>query len=96
MTNKKEECESTPLFLDFFVHSYCIVLADIVSNHQDLHGNRPGAQGNFNFVTGLDLVNGFHHTAIDADATVIASFVGNGAAFDQPRDLQVLIQAHLT
>ena len=83
-------------FLDFFVHSHRIVLADIVGNYQDLHGNRSGTQGNFNLVTGFDLVTGLHHTAINANAAIVASLVGNGAALNQPRDLQVLIQAHLT
>ena len=37
------------------------------------------------------LVAGFHHTAIDTDAAIVASFIGNGAALDQPGDLQILV-----
>ena len=75
------------LYLDFLVHGYRIVLADIVSNRQDLHGHGTGAQSQLDFVTHLDLVAGLCHTAIDADATVVASFIGYGAALDQPGDL---------
>ena len=93
---KKEECGRTPLFLDFFVHGYCVVFANIVGNHQDLHGYGSGTQGDFNFIAGLDLVAGFHHTTVDTDASVVARLIGNGAALYQPGDLQVFVQTHLT
>ncbi len=83
-------------FLDFFIHCHRIILTDIVGNHQDLHRYGSCAQGNFNLVARLDLIACLHHTAIDADATIVASLIGNGTALDQAGDLQVLVQTHLT
>ena len=83
-------------FLDFLVHCYRVVLTDIVGNHQNLHRYGACAQGNLNFIAGLDLVACLHHPTVDADATVVAGFIGDGAALYQPGDLQVFVQTHLT
>ena len=78
-------------FLDFLVHGASVILADIVGHHQHFHRNGAGAHGDLQLVANLHIIAGFHHTAVDADAAMVAGFIGNGAAFDQPGDLQILI-----
>ena len=82
MTCKKREANAS-LFLHFFVHAGGIVLADVVGNFQDFHRDGAGAHGNFDLVAYLHIIAGFHYAAVDADAAVIACFIGNSAALDQ-------------
>ena len=72
-----------PSFLYFFVHASGVVLTDIVGNFQDFHRNGAGAHGDFDLVAYLHIIAGFYHTAVDADAAVIACFIGYRAALDQ-------------
>ena len=96
--NKKETLmqNASGSFLDLFVHGAGIILTDIVSDLNHFHCHCALPQGDLNAVTGLDLVAGFGNLAVDRDAPVITGFVGNGAALDQPGNLQVFIQPHLT
>ena len=85
---------SRTIVLDFFVHSRGIILADVVGNLQNLHSNRARAHRDLDAVTNLDIVAGLDHSAVYADAAIVAGFVGNGAALDEPGDLQKFVQAH--
>lgn len=69
-------------FLYLFVHSGSIVLADGFRYLQHFHRNRAGAHGDLDLVTDLDLVAGFHDTAVNADTSIVASFVSNGPALN--------------
>ena len=80
---KNEGSISFPRFLYFFVHASGIVLADIVSHLQDFHRNGAVAHGNFDFVAHLHIIAGLYHTAVDADASIVAGLVGYGAPLDQ-------------
>ena len=93
-TIRPEDADLPGVFSDFLVHSGCVVLADVVGNLQNLHGYGAGAHGDFNAVANLHVVAGLDHPAVDADAPVVAGFVGHGTAFDQPGDLEKFIQTH--
>ena len=84
----------TSPFLDLFIHSAGVVFADIVGNHQHFHSNGPLAHGDLQLVAYFYIVAGFDYPAIDADAAVIAGFVGYGPALDQPGYLQIFVQSH--
>ena len=85
---------SRTIVSDFSVHSRGIILADVVGNLQHLHSNRAGAHGDLDAVAHFDIIAGFDNPAVDADAAIVAGFVGNGAALDEPGDLQKFVQAH--
>ena len=71
-------------FLYFLIHGGGIVLADGFRYLENLHGHRPGAHGNLDFVPDLYVVTSLDHAAVDADAAVVAGFVGHRPAL---RDL---------
>ena len=84
------------IFSDLFVHGNRIVLTDIIGNLNHFHSYGPGTQGDLNLVTGFDLIAGFCNFSVYCNAAIIAGLVGNGTALDQPGNLQVFIQSHLT
>ena len=83
-------------FLRFFVHGNLIVLTDIVCHLQDLHRHGARTHGDLQLVTDLHFVAGLDHAAVDADAAVVAGFVGHGAALDETGNFQIFIQTHIT
>ena len=80
--------------LDLFVHGDGIVLTDIICHLYHLYSHRAGAHSDFDPVAYLDLVTGLYHPAIDADASIVAGFVGYRPTLDQPGDLQILVKTH--
>ena len=81
-------------FLYFLIHGGGIVLADGFRYLKNLHGHRPGAHGNLDFVPDLYVVTGLDHAAVDADVAVVAGFVGDRPALDQARDFEILVKPH--
>lgn len=82
--NKKQRGAAVPLcFLDLFVHGTRFVLANGLNYLQDFNSHRPGAHGNLNPVTRFYFVAGLYHPTVDADAPIIAGFVGDGPPLDQ-------------
>ena len=81
-------------FLDFLVHSAGIILADIVCHLYHFDSYRSGAHSDLNTIANLDLIASLYHPTVYADATVIASLVGNRPTFDQTTDLQILVKTH--
>ena len=88
--------QNTDFLLYFLVHGSGIIFPDIVSHFQDFHRNGTAAHIQLQPVTDLDFVAGLYYPAIDADATIVAGFVGYGAALDQAGDFQKFVQTHLT
>ena len=78
---------TAPFLSYFLVHSAGIVLADGFCHLDHFHRNGAGAHGDLQPVADLDFITGLYHSSVDADAAVVASFVGNGAALDQAGDL---------
>ena len=78
-------------FLYLFVHGAGIVLADIVGNQHYFHSHGTAAKGNLDLVAHFHILAGLNHTTVDADAAVIAGFVGYCAPLDEPGDLQILV-----
>ena len=83
-------------FLYFFVHGGGIIFTDIIRNDQNLHSHGACAHGNFNAVAHFYIIACFYNTAVDTDPAIIAGFVGDSPALDEPGDLQILIQPHIT
>ena len=90
----RETAASRGFGSDFLVHSGGIVLADIVGHCQNLHSHRAGAHGDFNAVAYLHIVAGLDYSAVYADAPVITGLIGDGAALDEPGNLQKFVQTH--
>jgi len=80
--------------LDLLIHGAGIVLADIVGHDEHLHLHGALAQCDLDPVANLYIIAGLHHFAVYADAAVVAGFVGNGAALDEPGDFQILVKTH--
>ena len=79
---KKGEVIKTSPFLDLFIHGAGVILAHIVGNNQHFHSDGSGTHGDLQLVTYFYIVAGLYHTAVDADAAVVAGFVGHGAALN--------------
>ena len=82
------------LFLHFFIHGNCIVLANIVSYLYDLYCHGSCAHSNFDPIAYLDLVTGLDYATVYTDAAVVAGFIGHRPTLDQAGDLQVLVKSH--
>ena len=77
-------------FSDFLIHCAGIVFFYGFRHLQHLYRKGPGAQGDFQTVSHLYVVAGLYHPTVDADAAIVAGFIGNGAALDEPGNFRYL------
>ena len=84
------------ILLDHLIEAGGIVFANRLLDIQD--ANRQGActEGDIDSVTHLDIVRCFRRTTVDRDMGSVAGVVCNGAALDDARNLEVLVQSHIS
>ena len=93
---KKIPCFKTGdlAFSDFLIHGPGIILTDILCHLDHFHRHGSSAHSDFDPVAYLDIVAGLDHSAVHADTTVVAGFIGHRPTLDQPGDLQILVKSH--